>query len=207
MKDIFEMFEFYPKMSEADKRLIRETAAVKELAKGQIMVGGSDRCNGVPLVTKGGLRLFRISDKGREVTLYRISEGQVCILAAVCAMGKIEYNFSIEAEKDSTIYTITTDVFKDLFGRSEAFKKYIFNALAQRLIMSMETIEMLLFISIEERILEYLKHNSNDKGEVKTTHEKVAVDLGTSREVITRQLKKMAEKDMIRFDRGIIILK
>ncbi len=207
MKDILEMFEFYTKMSEADKKLLRETAIKKELGKGQIMVGDNNRCNGVPLITKGSLRLFRISDKGREVTLYRISGGEVCILAAVCAMGDVEYDFSIEAEKDSTIYMISPDVFRDLFSRSEAFKKYVFNALAQKLIMSMETIEMLIFISIEDRILEYLKQNAGDKGEIKTTHEKMAIDLGSSREVITRQLKKMAEKNIIRLERGKIILK
>lgn len=206
MKDIFEMFEFYPRMDEADKRVIRETAVRKDLAVGQIMIGDNNRCNGVPLVTKGSLRLFRISDKGREVTLYRINGGEVCILAAVCAMGEVEYNFSIEAEKDSTIYMISPEVFRELFSRSEAFKKYVFNALAQKLIMSMETIEMLIFISIEERIMEYLKQNAGDKGEVKTTHEKMAIDLGSSREVITRQLKKMAEKGMIRLGRGKIIL-
>jgi CRP/FNR family transcriptional regulator len=140
------------------------------------------------------------------VTLYRINGGEVCILAAVCAMGEVEYNFSIEAEKDSTIYMISPEVFRELFSRSEAFKKYVFNALAQKLIMSMETIEMLIFISIEERIMEYLKQNADDRGEVKTTHEKMAIDLGSSREVITRQLKKMAEKGMIRLGRGKIIL-
>lgn len=206
MKDIFEMFEFYPRMDEADKRVIRETAVRKDLAVGQIVIGDNNRCNGVPLVTKGSLRLFRISDKGREVTLYRINGGEVCILAAVCSMGEVEYNFSIEAEKDSTIYMISPEVFRELFSRSEVFKKYVFNALAQKLIMSMETIEMLIFISIEERIMEYLKQNSNDKGEVETTHEKMAIDLGSSREVITRQLKKMAEKGMIVLGRGKIKL-
>lgn len=101
---------------------------------------------------------------------------------------------------------ISPEIFRELFSRSEAFKKYVFNALAQKLIMSMETIEMLIFISIEERIMEYLKQNAGDKGEVKTTHEKMAIDLGSSREVITRQLKKMAEKGLIKLGRGKIIL-
>jgi CRP/FNR family transcriptional regulator len=70
----------------------------------------------------------------------------------------------------------------------------------------METIEMLLFVSIEERILEYLKQNADEAGEVKTTHEKMAIDLGSSREVITRQLKKMADKKLLSLERGKIIL-
>ena len=207
MKDDFEKFAFYSKLSDPDRKLLRDNALKKQLACGQIMIGGSGRCNGVPMVLKGSLRLFRISDKGREVTLYRIGEGEMCIIAAVCLMGDLDYDFSIEAEEDCTLLVITPDIFKTLFERSPAFKSYVFNMLAQKLIMSMETIEMLIFISIEERILEYLKQNSNDDGEVKTTHEKMAVDLGTSREVITRQLGRMAEKDMLILERGKIILK
>lgn len=206
MKDDFEMFDFYLKMGEADRKLLRDTAIRKGLDKGQIMTGDNNRCNGVPMVVKGSLRLFRISDKGREVTLYRISEGEVCILAAVCAMGDVEYDFSIEAEKESSLLIISPDIFRELFSRSEVFKTYVFNALAQKLIASMETIEMLIFISIEERILEYIKQNANDKREVRTTHEKMAIDLGSSREVITRQLKKMAEKGILRLERGKIVL-
>lgn len=206
MKDYFEMFDFYESMAEADKILLRDTAIKRELAAGQIMMGDNSRCNGVPMLVKGSLRMFRISDKGREVTLYRIGEGEMCLLAAICAMGDMQYDFSIEAESDSTLLIISPEIFKQLFGMSEAFRTYVFNALAQKLIMSMETIEMLLFISIEERILEYLKQKANKAGEVKVTHESMAIDLGSSREVITRQLKKMAEKKLLRLERGKIIL-
>lgn len=206
MKDYFEMFGFYASMAEADKKLLRDTAMKKELSTGQIMTGDNSRCNGVPLLVKGSLRMFRISDKGREVTLYRINEGEMCLLAAVCAMGDMQYDFSIEAEGDSTLLIISSDIFRQLFGRSEVFRTYVFNALAQKLIMSMETIEMLLFLSIEERILEYLKQKADSQGVVKVTHENMAIDLGSSREVITRQLKKMAEKHLLRQERGKIIL-
>jgi CRP/FNR family transcriptional regulator len=206
MKDHFDMFEFYAMMAEADKRLLRDTAMKKELLTGQIMMGDNSRCNGVPMLAKGSLRMFRISDKGREVTLYRLNEGEMCLLAGVCAMSDVRYDFAIEAEKDSTLLVISSDIFKQLFSRSEAFKTYVFNALAQKLILSMETIEMLLFVSIEERILEYLKQNADEAGEVKTTHEKMAIDLGSSREVITRQLKKMADKKLLSLERGKIIL-
>ena len=207
MEDALRRFEFYDKLREPEKKLIRDNALKKELARGQIMIGGSSRCNGVPMVLKGSLRLFRVSDKGREVTLYRIRESEMCIIAAVCLMGDHDYDFSIEAEEDCSLLILTPDIFKTLFNASFAFKTYVFNMLAQKLIMSMETIEMLTFISIEERVIEYLKQNADKNGEIKTTHEKMAVDLGTSREVITRQLGRMAEKDMLRIERGKIILK
>jgi len=207
MENALRRFEFYDKLREPEKKLIRDNALKKELARGQIMIGGSSRCNGVPMVLKGSLRLFRVSDKGREVTLYRIREGEMCVIAAVCLRGDHDYDFSIEAEEDCSLLILTPDMFKTLFNASSAFKTYVFNMLAQKLIMSMETIEMLTFISIEERVIEYLKQNADKNGEIRTTHEKMAVDLGTSREVITRQLGRMAERDMLCVERGKIILK
>lgn len=206
MKEYLEVFEFYEKMDGADKALLKDTVLKKELSQGQIMTGDNSQCNGVPMVAKGRLRLFRISDKGREMTLYRINEGQMCLLAAVCAMGDTQYDFSIEAEKPSTLLIIPPEIFGQLFARSQPFRTYMFNELAKRLITSVETIEMLVFSSIEERILEYLRQKAGKTGEVKVTHEKMAVDLGSSREVITRQLKKMSEKGLLRLGRGKIIL-
>lgn len=200
-------FPFYQQMHDADKALLREGVVKKELNKGQIMMGDHNHCNGIPMVVKGSLRLFRISDKGREMTLYRINEGDVCILAAVCVMGNVAYDFATEAEEDSTLLAIPADIFKELLMRSEVFKSFVFNTLAQKLILSIETIEMLIFDSIEDRILEYLAQNVDNLGEVQTTHEKMAIDLGSSREVISRQLKKMADKNMLMLKRGKILLK
>ncbi|MDD5017793.1 MAG: Crp/Fnr family transcriptional regulator [Eubacteriales bacterium] len=203
---LYGKFPFYTGMNDAHKLLLHDGAVKKQLAKGQILMGDNDHCNGIPLVIKGRLRLFRISSKGREMTLYKINEGELCILAAVCAMGNIKYDFSLEAEEDSLLANLSADVFKDLLQKSEPFKTYVFNTLAEKLLQAIDTIEMVAFVSIEERILEYLAENSNDLGEVKTTHEKMAIDLGSSREVISRQLKKMAEKNMLTINRGKIIL-
>jgi CRP/FNR family transcriptional regulator len=206
-KSVFDRFPFYGQMKPADAATLRGSVVRRELGKGQIMMGDNSRCTGIPMVMRGRLRLFRISDKGREMTLYHIREGELCIMAGVCAMGDVEYDFSIEAERDSVLAVIPPDTFKELLYRSEPFKVHVFNALAQKLIQSIETIEMLLFESIEERIMTYLQHNANAENEVKATHEKLAVELGSSREVITRQLKKLAEKGVIELKRGKILLK
>ncbi len=206
-KSVFDRFPFYAAMREEDKKLLRESLIRRDIPQGQILMGDNTRCNGIPMVVKGLLRLFRISEKGREMTLYRIAEGEICLLAAVCAMGDTEYHFSIEAEKDSVIANIPPDTFKELLYRSDSFRTYVFNAMAQKLILSIETIEMLIFNSIEERIMTYLQHHANAQGVVSVTHEKMAVELGSSREVITRQLKTMSEKGLIEMKRGQIVLK
>ena len=203
----FAKFSFYMAMSETDRALLRGKTMPREVMRGQIMTGDNHRCNGIPMVVKGKLRLFRISEKGREMTLYRVGEGELCILAAVCALGDAEYDFTIEAEKDSVLAIMPPDTFKELLYRSDSFRVYVFNALASRLILSIDTIEMLIFMSIEERLIEYLQRAANAAGEVKVTHEQLAVELGSSREVITRQLQKMAEKGILSLKRGKIVLK
>lgn len=203
----FGKFPFYAAMGEADKALLRSKVLPREISKGQIMTGDNHRCTGIPLVLKGRLRLFRLSERGREMTLYRIAEGELCILAAVCVLGDTEYDFTIEAEKDTMLAVLPPDVFKELLYRSDSFRSYIFNELASRLILSIDTIEMLIFMSIEERLAEFLQRSANAAGEVKITHEQLAVELGSSREVITRQLQKMAEKGILTLKRGKIVLK
>jgi CRP/FNR family transcriptional regulator, anaerobic regulatory protein len=200
-------FPFYAAMSEEDKTLLRSKVQIREIGKGQIMMGDNRRCTGIPMVMKGKLRLFRVSEKGREMTLYRIGEGELCILAAVCALGDSEYDFTIEAEKDSELAVMPPDIFKELLYRSDAFRIHVFNALASRLVLSIDTIEMLIFMSIEERLIEYLQRSANAAGEVKITHEQLAIELGSSREVITRQLQKMAEKGILALKRGKIVLR
>jgi CRP/FNR family transcriptional regulator len=207
MESDFSKFPFYTAMGKADQTLLRSKVLPREISKGQIMTGDNHRCTGIPMVLKGRLRLFRLSEKGREMTLYRVGEGELCILAAVCALGDTEYDFTIEAERDSALAIIPPDTFKEMLYRSDAFRTYVFNALAYRLILSIDTIEMLIFMSIEERLIEYLQRSANAAGEVKITHEQLAVELGSSREVITRQLQKMAEKGVLTLKRGKIVLR
>jgi CRP/FNR family transcriptional regulator, anaerobic regulatory protein len=204
---VFDRFLFYADMAEADKKLLRESVIRKELASGEIMMGDQSRCAGIPIVMSGRLRLFRLSEKGREMTLYRVGAGELCLLAGVCAMGSVVYDFSVEAERNSVIATIPPEAFKELLYRSKPFMTHVFGALAQKLILSIETIEMLIFNSIEERIMAYLQRHANAAGEVKTTHEKMAVELGSSREVISRQLKKMADNGTLTLKRGRIVVK
>jgi CRP/FNR family transcriptional regulator len=206
-KSVFDRFPFYADMKESDMTFLKNAVIRKEMSKGQIMMGDNNQCTGIPMVMRGRLRLFRISDKGREMTLYHIGEGEMCLLAGVCAMGDVEYDFSIEAEKDSVLAIIPPDAFKEFLYRSDPFRTFVFNALAQKLIFSIETIEMLIFESIEERIMTYLQHHANADREIKTTHEEMALELGSSREVITRQLKKMADRGLLELKRGKILLK
>ena len=99
MLKISDMFEFAKKMTPEHLSLMDRGTIYKALDEGTIISGDGRRCNGIPFVLGGMLRLFRISETGREMTLYSITPGQVCIMAAICVMGHLDYDFTVEAEK------------------------------------------------------------------------------------------------------------
>lgn len=202
----FHIFPFYPQMNEADQKLLRSSVLIKELKSGQIMSGDHTRCTGIPMILRGRVRLFRLSEKGREMTIYRVRTGEMCLFVGMCAMGNLEYDFTVEAEKDCVLATLPPEAFSELLYRSAPFSSFVFAAFAQKLVLSIKTIEMLIFNSIEERIMAYLQRHANASGEVKVTHEQMAVELGSSREVISRELRKMSEKALVNLKRGRVIV-
>ncbi len=199
-------FDFISRMEKNNSDILVNSIVFKKIPLGMIIFGDNGNCKGVPLIVQGNLRLFRVSENGREMTVYKIGKGELCVLAAICILGDLEYEYSVEAETNCIIADIPPDIFKLLLDTDKAFKTYVFNTLAEKLIISLNKIEMVNFTGIEERILNYLEMHSDDNNLVKTTHEKIAIELGTSREVISRQIKKMADRGMLIQKRGFITL-
>ena len=205
-KTIIEVFDFTKSMKSENLKVLNDHVIYKKIEKGTIITGEGGSCTGIPLIISGILRLFKISESGRDMTLYKIYSGEPCIMAAACVMGDMKYDFSIEAQTESILAIISPEIYKQLMDKSEPFKTYFFQMLANKLIVSLNTIETVNFISIEQRIKSYLQQNANNDGEIKTTHETIAVDLGSSREVISRNLKALAKEGIIIQKRGYIKL-
>jgi CRP/FNR family transcriptional regulator len=197
----------YQAMEAEDQKFIKWKLQQQCVAKGSLLIGNESQCEGIPIVINGSMRLFRVSESGREMTIHRIAEGELCVLAALCAMGGLTYDYSIEAEVDSELAVIPPDVFIDLIDRSHAFKTYVFQTLAEKLVTALNTLESINFTSIASRLETYLETNADKNGTIKTTHEKIAIELGSTREVISRQLAKMAADGLIELFRGKIKIK
>jgi CRP/FNR family transcriptional regulator len=204
MHKISDRFEFAKKMNPEHVEMMNGATIYKTIKKGTIISGDGRRCNGIPFVLTGMLRLFRISESGREMTLYSIKPGQVCIMAAICVMGHLDYDFTVEAESTCELAVVSPDRFRKLMDISEPFKEYIFQMMANRLLDSINKIESVNFVSIEQRIKSYLQQHADEDGCLKVTHEQIAIELGSSREVISRNLKKLADEGDIRQMRGKI---
>jgi CRP/FNR family transcriptional regulator, anaerobic regulatory protein len=205
-KSQLKIFPFYNDLKPDEIEKLLSFSAIKKLDKGQLMMGDSGRCNGVPLILKGSLRLFRVAENGREINVYNVHEGELCILAAVCILADLEYEFSVQAQTDCVLAVLPPDIFKQMMTVSESFKNYVFNAMADKLITSLRAIEVLNFSSIEERLKDYLYYNADKNNEIIGTHEMIARDIGSSREVISRHLKKLENEGLLIIKRGKVLL-
>jgi len=202
--DFFKTFGSLNQMPEEHKTLLRSHSVVKQLTKGQLMVGDYTRCEGIPFVLSGSIRLFRISEHGKDLTLYKVRAGEICVLAAICAYANLEYDFTAEGLEDSTLNVLSAESFNHLVQNSPVFREFVFSSLADKLIMSLKTIEFLKFPSIEEKIKNYLSASADKNMTVKTTHEAIAKDIGSSREVVSRKLKELEESGSVALSRGKI---
>lgn len=201
---VLETFANLNEMSEEDKKLLLLHSVVKKLDKGQLMVGDYTRCGGIPFVLNGSIRLFRISETGKDLTLYKVNTGEICVLAAICAYANLEYDFTAEALEDSELSVLSAESFNHLVQKSSVFREFVFSALADKLIMALNTIEFLKFPSIEDKIKNYLKRGADADMIIKTTHETIAKDIGSSREVVSRKLKELEESGYLILKRGKI---
>jgi CRP/FNR family transcriptional regulator len=207
MEKLFkEVYSFTKYMDKEDLDYLLSTIRYRTAESGTIITGEGGRCTGIPFVLDGVLRFFKVSEAGREMTLHRVLPGEPCIMAAICVLGSLKYDFSVEIQKKSKLAIVSPETFKTLMDRSEAFKTFIFQVLANKLVSSIDTIEMVNFISIEQRILSYLQQNVDEKRVLKTTHENIAIELGSTREVISRNLGKLQKRGVVELKRGHIKL-
>ena len=203
---LLETFDFINDLKTSEYSFLKNNIYYNKIDKGDMIFGTHDRCESIPMVLKGSLRLFRTSDEGREMTSYYITPGNICILAALCTMGNIEYDFSVQANEDTLMAMIGPESFKHLMDTSNIFKNYVFLEMADKLLSSFSLIEDIKFTSIEDRIMSHITVNADSSGELVITHENLAVNIGSVREVVSRQLKKMEKAGKLTLKRGRIKL-
>ncbi|MBN1624847.1 MAG: Crp/Fnr family transcriptional regulator [Clostridia bacterium] len=205
-KLMLKTFPFINEMKISEYNYLKSGIYFSRIAKGEYIMGTHDRCESIPMVISGALRLYRTSEEGREMTGYYVERGNICILAAICILGSIEYDFTTQAEEDTLVAMIPPENFRHLMDISIEFKNYIFAEMAEKLVSALTLMEELKFTSIEGRIISYLRLNSDSEGMVKITQENLAVNIGSVREVVSRTLKKLADDGSIVHSRGKIKL-
>lgn len=205
-----EFSEFFPriweKLTPVQQNKITGATVRRTVKKGTILHNGSMDCMGLLLIQSGQLRAYILSEEGRQITIYRLFERDLCLLSASCIMRNIQFDITIEAEKDSEIWIIQPDVYKVLMEESAAIANYTNDIMSSRFSEVMWLIEQVMWKSFDRRLAGFLLEEAalEDTGTLAITHEKIANHLGTAREVVTRMLRYFQNEGMVRLARGTI---
>ncbi len=174
--------------------------------KGTVIHNGSMDCTGLLLIKSGQLRVYILSDEGREITLYRLFELDMCLFSASCMLRSIQFDVTIAAEKDTEFWVVPAEVYKGILEESAPAANYTNELMASRFSDVMWLMEQIMWKSLDRRLAAFLLEEASIEGtdRLKITHETIANHLGSHREVITRMLRYFQNEGMVRLSRGVI---
>lgn len=204
--NISDFFPFWEELTPYQQELLISSAVKRTVKKGIVIHNGSSDCLGLLLVSSGQLRAYILSQEGREITIYRLFDRDTCMFSASCMLRNLQFDITIEAEKDSELWIIPPDIFKKLMDESLPVSNFVNQVIAGRFSEVMWLMEQVLWKSFDKRLAAFLMEESNieESDIIKITHEKIANHLGTAREVVTRMLRYFQNEQLIRLSRGTI---
>ena len=206
--DISTYFPVYDKLTPQQQTMLKDSATLRIVPAGQVVHNGSLDCTGFFLIRSGQLRSYSLSPEGREITLYRLLERDCCLFPASCMMRSLQYEITIETEKESEFWVIPPDVFRKLMDESIAVSNFANELMATRFSEVMWLVEQIMWKSFDKRLAGFLLEESALDGQtlLKITHEKIANHMGSAREVVTRMLRYFQDEGMVALNRGTIEL-
>ncbi len=203
-----EAFPVWNKLHSGQQDLILSNLRFQTVKKGTMLHNGDAECTGLLLVKSGQLRAYILSDEGREITLYRLFDRDLCLFSASCIMRSIQFEVSIEAEKDTDLWVIPAAVYQRIMEESAPVSNYTNELMASRFSEVMWLMEQVMWKSLDKRVAAFLLEEAAIEGtsELKLTHEIIANHLGTHREVITRMLRYFQSEGMVKLSRGTVAI-
>ncbi len=204
MKKAFELLPFWSKLSEKDKLQLAETAHIETYKKGEMIHRTDTECKGLMLVLSGQMRIYILSEEGREVTLFRIHQNETCVLSASCLIDSIAFDVMIEATEDIEILVIQTCAFFQIMGQNPEIELYLYKTATEHFSDVMWTMQQILFMRIDQRIAQLLWDEMVHKNSttLQITHDEIAKYIGSAREVVTKVMKYLAKEEVVALSRG-----
>ncbi len=199
-------FPIWNKLNHEHQERILSVAEFREVKKGTLLHDGSAECLGLLLVRSGQLRAYMLSEEGREVTISRFFEMDICLLSASCVMPNMQFDIMIEAEKDCQLWVIPAWLYKNLMDESIPLSNYSHDLITSLFSELMWLMEQIMWKSFDKRLASFLLEERAIEAtdSLKITHEKIANHLGTAREVVTRMLRYFQSEGMVNLTRGTV---
>ena len=197
---------FWDKLTQQQQQQLSGVIEYRTVKKGTHIHDSSAECLGLVAVKSGQLRAYILSEDGREITISRLFEYDVSLLSASCVMPDLQFNVMIEAEKDSTFWSIPACLFKNLVDDSLAVSGYARSLLSSNFSELMWLMEQIMWKSFDKRLAAFVLEEAAIEGGnmLKMTHEKIASHMGTAREVVTRMLRYFQSEGMVNLTRGAV---
>ena len=186
--------------------MLDNMARAASLPKGSRLFGPGKPAESLMLLTSGTVRVQQLSEAGREIVLYRVHAGESCVLTTACLLAFEDYSAEGIAETDVEAVVISRDDFDELMSKSKEFRTFVFGAYSKRITDLFLVIEEIAFKRMDIRVAQKLLELKGDQGVLHLTHQQLAVELGTAREVISRQLKEFERRGWVGLGRGVIEL-
>ncbi len=163
-----------------------------------------DDCSNYLIILNGKVKVFTRAENGREILLYRLSQGDSCVLTTSCLFGHRNYPAEGKTETDVNALAIPVKQFNDVLKNSETFREMVFTAFSSHLSELITLVEEVAFGKLDVRLAKHLLEQRDENNILTSTHQNIATELGTAREVISRQLKEMESKGYLEINRGNI---
>ena len=206
--DLSSYFPMWDRLAQAQQAQLTRSARLRTAPKGTLLHSGSEDCVGLLVVCSGALRAFILSPDGREVTIYRLFERDICLFSASCMLKSAQFDVSVEVERDAQLWIIPADVYQSVAASSAALANYTNELMASRFSDVMWLVEQILWRSQDKRLASFLLSESalQETRTLSITHDRIAAHMGTAREVVTRLLRYFQSEGMVRLTRGTVEL-
>ena len=204
--EVEEVFPFVKKLDQEERNRFIENSRTRNFKKGAMVHEGETDCTGVVGILQGRVKTFMLSSKGKEVALFRLLPKDACILSASCMMNNIVFDVHVSAEEDSSILVVNAEYFEELTKRNSDAEKFKNDIIAMRFSEVMWLVEQVMFKKMDQRIAGFLLEmmNITEGSEILLSHQEIADNLGTAREVVSRILKYFEKDGIIKISRKAI---
>ena len=199
-------FPIWDKLTSEQQNRILAVTEFRKVKGGTVLHDGGPNCVGLLLVRSGQLRAYMLSDEGREITISRFFEMDLCLFSASCVMPNMQFDIFIEAEKDSEVWIIPACLYQNLMEESIVISNYSHDLITSHFSEVIWLMDQNMWKSFDKRLAKFLLEEQAVEGtdSLKITHEKIANHMGTAREVVTRMLRYFQSEGMVRLTRGTV---
>ncbi|MDO4494009.1 MAG: Crp/Fnr family transcriptional regulator [Clostridia bacterium] len=201
-------FPFWEHLTESEQTLVRSTAVVRPCAKNEVIAQTDKVCTGVVFLLCGSIRVSIVSEEGREITLYRLREGDTCVTTASCVIRQIDFETLVTATEETDLLVIPASVCDKLMRSSVWFRACVFETETMRFSEAIRVVQDLVFKSFDRRLAAHLLALAEERGtnDLTLTQEELAVGVNSAREVVARMLKRFSGEGLVAVKRGHILL-